>query len=77
MNKSIITREGWHTTHDGFRYLVEDGRIIRGVGTFDDGVEHTLYPFREVRDRNGKILFYDRVTPLARYYNLTRYIWRR
>lgn len=76
MNKSIITREGWHTTQDGFRYYVENGRIVKGIGTFYDGSERTLYPFKEVRGKSGNIIGYDRVEPLARYYNLTRYVWR-
>lgn len=76
MNKSIIAREGWHTTRDGFRYYVENGRIVRGIGVSYDGSEHTLYPYREIRGKGGRIIGYDSVEPLARYYNITRYTWR-
>lgn len=74
MNKSIITREGWHVTRDGFRYYVKDGRIIYGVVELDDGSELRVYQY-EVRRKIGKVFDYKRVTPLARYYNLTRYVW--
>lgn len=74
MNKSIITREGWHVTRDGFRYYVKDGRIIYGVVELDDGSELRVYQY-EVRRKSGKVFDYKRVTPLARYYNLTRYVW--
>jgi hypothetical protein len=75
MNKSIITREGWHITRDGFRYYVEGGRIIYGIATLYDGTEVKVFPFKVQKDR-GLIIGYDRVEPLARYYNLTRYDWR-
>lgn len=75
MNKSIITREGWHVTHDGFRYYVEGGRIIYGIINLDDGSELRMYQYKVCR-KSMHVTFYVRVTPLARYYNLTRYVWR-
>lgn len=75
MNKSIITREGWHVTHDGFRYYVEGGRIIYGLVNLDDGSELMLYQYKVGR-KSRHVTFYVRVKPLARYYNLTRYVWR-
>lgn len=75
MNKSIITREGWHITHGGFRYYVEDGRIIYGIADLDDGSELRMYQYKVRKTKSGKVFDYKRVTPLARYYNLTRYVW--
>lgn len=75
MNKSIINREGWHITHDGFRYYVEDGRIIYGLVNLDDGSELRLYQYKVGR-KSKHVTFYVRVKPLARYNNLTRYVWR-
>ncbi len=75
MNKSIITREGWHVTHGGFRYYVEGGRIIYGIINLDDGSELRLYQYKVGR-KSGHVTLHVRVTPLARYYNLTRYVWR-
>lgn len=74
MNKSIITREGWHVTHDGFRYYVEGGRIIYGIINLDDGSELRMYQYKVGR-KSRHDTFYVRVKPLARYYNLTRYVW--
>ena len=76
MNKSIITREGWHVTHDGFRYYVEGGRIIYGIADLDDGSELRMYQYKACRANSGDLFHFKRVTPLARYYNLTRYFWR-
>lgn len=76
MNKSIITRDGWHVTHDGFRYYVECGRIIYGIAVHDDGSELLMYQYKVRRTKSGKVFDYKRVMPLARYYNLTRYVWR-
>lgn len=75
MNKSIITREGWHVTHDGFRYYVGGGRIIYGIINLDDGSELRMYQYKVRRTKSGKVFDYKRVTPLARYYNLARYVW--
>ena len=75
MNKSIITREGWHTTQDGFRYYVKCGRIIYGIAVLDDGSELRVYQYKVCR-KSEHVTFYVRVKPLARYYNLNRYIWR-
>lgn len=74
MNKSII-RDGWHVTHDGFRYYVEGGRIIYGIINLDDGSEHRVYQYKACRTKSGKVFGFERVTPLARYYNLIRYGW--
>ena len=76
MNKSIITREGWHATRDGFRYYVEDDRIIYGIADLDDGSELRMYQYKVRRTKSGEVFEYERVTPLARYCNLTRYVWR-
>ena len=76
MNKSIITRDGWHVTHDGFRYYVEGGRIIYGIADLDDGSELRMYQYKVRRTKSGEVFDYKRVTPLARYCNLTRYVWR-
>ena len=76
MDKSIITREGWHVTHGGFRYYVEGGRILYGIINLDDGSELRMYQYKVRRTKSGKVFDYKRVTPLARYYNLTRYVWR-
>lgn len=75
MNKSIITREGWHVTHDGFRYYIEGGKIIYGIVNLDDGSELRMYQYKVRRTKNGDLFDYKRVTPLARYYNLNRYVW--
>lgn len=75
MNKSIITREGWHTTNDGFRYYIKGGRIIYGIADLDDGSELRMYQYKVCRTNSGDGFAYKRVTPLARYYNLTRYVW--
>ena len=75
MNKSIITRDGWHVTHDGFRYYIECGRIIYGIADLDDGSELLMYQFKVRRTKRGEVIDYERITPLARYYNLTRYVW--
>ena len=75
MNKSIITREGWHVTHDGFRYYVEGGRIIYGIVDLDDGSELRLYQYKIRRTKSGEVFDYKRVMPLARYCNLKRYVW--
>lgn len=75
MNKSIITREGWHVTHDGFRYYVECGRIIYGIVNLDDGSELRMFQYKVRRTKSGRVFDYKRVRPLARYYNLTRYVW--
>lgn len=75
MNKSIITREGWHTTQDGFRYYVECGRIIYGIVDLDDGSELRMYQYKVRRTKSGKVIDYKRIVPLARYYNLKRYVW--
>lgn len=75
MNKSIINREGWHVTHDGFRYYVEGGRIIYGIVELDDGSEIRMYQYKILRKQSGEVFDCKRVTPLARYYNLTRYGW--
>lgn len=75
MNKSIIARDGWHVTHDGFRYYVEGGRIIYGIADIDDGSELRMYQYKVRRMHSGNIIDYKRVMPLARYYNLTRYVW--
>ena len=75
MNKSIITREGWHTTNHGFRYYVEGGRILYGMSSFYNGNDVTLYPHK-VCYKGGRIIGYERVEPLARYYNITRHVWR-
>ena len=75
MNKSIITREGWHVTHDGFRYYVDGGRIIYGIADLDDGTELLMYQYKVRRTNSGEVFDYERVTPLARYYNLNRYVW--
>lgn len=75
MNKSIITREGWHVTRAGFRYYVEGGRIIYGIASLYDGSEVKVFPFK-VRCDRGIIIGYEQIEPLARYYNLTRYVWR-
>lgn len=75
MNKSIITREGWHVTRDGFRYYVEGGRIIYGIVDFDDGSEIRVYQYKVRRTKSGKVIDYKRITPLARYNNLNRYVW--
>ena len=74
MNKSIITRDGWHVTHDGFRYYVEGGRIMYGIIDLDDGSELRLYQYKVGR-KSRHVTFHVRVTPLARYYNLKRYSW--
>lgn len=76
MNKSIINREGWHVTHDGFRYYVEGGRIIYGIVELDDGSELRMYQYKILRTKSGEVFDCKRVMPLARYYNLTRYGWR-
>ena len=75
MNKSIISREGWHVTQNGFRYYVEDGKIIYGIAELNDGSELRMYQYKVQRTKSGKVFDYKRVTPLARYYNLTRYVW--
>lgn len=75
MNKSIITREGWHVTNKGFRYYVEGGRIMYGIVNLDDGSEHRMYQYKVGR-KSRHVIFYERVTPLARYYNLNRFVWR-
>lgn len=75
MNKSIITREGWHTTNHGFRYYIENGRILYGVASRYNGQDVTVYPHKVIA-KNGTVYGYERVEPLARYYNLTRYVWR-
>ena len=75
MNKSIITREGWHVTRDGFRYYVEDDRIIYGTVNLDDGTDIRMYQYKVRRTKSGKVIDCKRITPLARYYNLTRYVW--
>ena len=75
MNKSIITREGWHVTNDGFRYYVEGGRIIYGIVALDDGSELRMYQYKVCRTNSGEVSVLKRVTPLARYYNLKRYGW--
>lgn len=75
MNKSIINREGWHTTQHGFRYYVEGGRIIYGVAGQYNGTDIKLFPYK-VKRNSGNVTFYERVEPLARYSNLTRYVWR-
>ena len=75
MNKSIITREGWHTTHDGFRYYIKGGRIIYGIVELDDGSELRMYQYKVRHTNSGEVFDYKRVTPLARYYNLIRYVW--
>ena len=75
MNKSIITREGWHVTHDGFRYYVDGGRIIYGIADLDDGTELLMYQYKVRRTNSGEVFDYESVTPLARYYNLNRYVW--
>lgn len=75
MNKSIITREGWHVTNRGFRYYVGDGRIIYGIVDLSDGTELCIYQYKVRRTKSGEVIDYKRVTPIARYYNLTRYVW--
>ena len=75
MNKSIITREGWHVTRDGVRYYVEGGRIIYAIVDLDDGSELRVYQYKVCRTNSGEDFDYERVTPLARYYNLKRYVW--
>lgn len=75
MNKSIINREGWHTTQHGFRYYVEGGKIIYGLARRYNGTDIKLFPYK-VKRKSGDVTFYERVEPLARYYNLTRYVWR-
>ena len=75
MNKSIITREGWHVTRDGFRYYVEGDRIIYGIVDLGDGSELRIYQYKVRRTKSGKVFDYKRIMPLARYYNLTRYVW--
>ena len=75
MNKSVITREGWHVTRDGFRYYVEDGRIIYGIVDLGDGSELRTYQYKVRRTKSGEVIDYERITPLARYYNLDRYVW--
>ena len=76
MNKSIITREGWHVTRDGLRYYVEDDRIIYGFVDLDDGSVLRMYQYKVRRTKSGKVVDYERIMPLARYSNLTRYVWR-
>lgn len=75
MNKSIITRDGWHVTNRGFRYYVEDGRIIYGIVDLDDGSELRVYQYKVLRTKRGDVVDYKRVTPIARYSNLVRYVW--
>lgn len=75
MNKSIINREGWHTTRDGFRYYIKGGRIIYGIADLDDGSELLMYQYKVCRTNSGEVFDYKRVTPLARYYNLKRFGW--
>ena len=75
MNKSIITRDGWHVTRDGFRYYIEGRRIIYGIVNLDDGSELRMYQYKVCRTKSGEVSGYKRVTPLARYYNLKRYVW--
>lgn len=75
MNKSIINREGWHTTQHGFRYYVEGGKIIYGLAERYNGMEIKLFPYK-VKRKSRHVTIYERVEPLARYYNLTRYVWR-
>lgn len=75
MNKSIITREGWHSTHDGFRYYIEGGRIMYGIVTLDDGSELRVCQYKVRRTKSGKVFDYKRITPLARYNNINRYVW--
>ena len=76
MNKSNITREGWHVTHQGFRYYVEDGRIIYGIANFDDGTELRMYQYKVRYSKSGEVFDYKRITPLATYGNIKRYVWR-
>ena len=75
MNKSIITREGWHVTRDGFRYYVKGGRIIYGIVDTDDGAGVRMFQYKVRRTKSGKVFDYKRITPIARYYNVTRYVW--
>ena len=75
MNKSIITREGWHVTRDGFRYYVEGGKIIYGLARRYNGKDIKLFPYK-VKRKSRYVTIYERVEPLARYCNLTRYVWR-
>ena len=75
MNNSMMKRDGWHTTHDGFRYYIKGGRIIYGISDLDYGSELRMYQYKVRRTNSGEVFEYERVTPLARYYNLTRYVW--
>lgn len=76
MNKSIINREGWHTTRHGFRYYVEGGKIIYGLARRYDGSDIKMFQYKVVLGNFGRVIGYKRIKPLARYYNLTRYVWR-
>lgn len=61
--------EGWHFTRSGLSYLVEDGRIVRGVSS--DG-QRTLYPY--VWDKSLRC--YNQVRLYARRSSLRRIYWK-
>lgn len=69
MEKTSIMKDGWHETKGGISYLVENGRIVRGLSS--DG-QQTLYPYTYSRaDR-----CYNRATLRAYHSALRRIHWK-
>jgi hypothetical protein len=66
--KRTVYMDGWHSHGDGFQFLVEDGRLMRGVD-LDKGV--AVYPYKS----DGKGLY--SVSGIkARYSVLRNIYWR-
>ena len=69
MKKRTVYKDGWHDQEDGFMFLVENGRLMRGVDT-DRGI--ALYPYKP--SKYGGL---DNVSGIkARYGILREVYWR-
>lgn len=67
--KRMVYMDGWHDRGDGFQFLVEDGRLMRGVD-LSKGV--AVYPYKP--SRYGGL---DNVSGIkARYSVLRNIYWR-
>lgn len=69
MKKRTIYKDGWHDQKNGFMFLVENGRLIRGVD-LERGIP--LYPYKP-----SKYSGLDNISGIKARYGILREIyWR-
>lgn len=68
-NTTNLLADGWHEMKSGVSYIVENGRIVRGLSS--DG-QQTLYPYRWDRT----LRCYTSVSPRASYSALRQIYWK-